>query len=59
MSPEFVALCQRAKAAKHFAWEPGMRVFVPGPRVSVAIAAILHEFGGWVLAEDWTQPEAT
>lgn len=29
-----------------------------GFRASVAIAAILHESGGWVLAEDWTKPEA-
>ena len=27
-----------------------------GPRLSVAIAAIVHESGGWVLAEDWTKP---
>lgn len=45
MTPEFIALCQRAKAAKHFAWEPGMRVFVPGtePESGLRVLAVRGE----------------
>lgn len=30
----------------------------PDRRLPVAIAAIVHEAGGWVLAEDWAPQEA-